>query len=105
MTIQNHCDLDLDNFINIIDFILKNCYFSYNNSYIQTFGTPLDLPLSPVIAMIVMDHLLGQIIPQLNFHLPFIYKYVDVLSQPYPKIKSNTSYKHSTHLINIYNSR
>ncbi|KAK9892635.1 hypothetical protein WA026_021013 [Henosepilachna vigintioctopunctata] len=36
-------------------------------------------PLSPILAMIVMDHLLDNVIPLLPFQLPFIYKYVDDL--------------------------
>ena len=34
-------------------------------------------PLSPILASIVMDHLLDNCIPKLPFDLPFLYKYVD----------------------------
>uniref|UniRef100_A0A6P7GU27 Uncharacterized protein LOC114346723 n=1 Tax=Diabrotica virgifera virgifera TaxID=50390 RepID=A0A6P7GU27_DIAVI len=54
-------------------------------------------PISPILATIVTDHLLDNVITQLPFELPFLYKYVDDIICAVPSYHINTT-------LNIFNS-
>ena len=76
--IKVNCNFTLEAFIDTVEFLFKNIYFSFNEIiYLQLFGTPMGSPMSPILAQIVMDFALDSIIPNLNFMPPFIYKFVD----------------------------
>lgn len=76
--IQPNTGLSKDSFFLLFRFVMNSCYFTFNGKfYQQIFGTPMGSPISPILALIVMDHLLDAVIPRLPFQLPFIYKYVD----------------------------
>jgi len=50
----------------------------FNNViYKQTYGTPMDSPLSPIIADLVMQNLEVHVLNSLNSSLPIYYRYVD----------------------------
>lgn len=77
-TIDLVCSFNQEQFIQIINFIFNNTYFSFNDKFFkQIFGTPMGSPLSPIIATMVMDSLFDYVIPRLPFQPPFIKKYVD----------------------------
>ncbi len=64
--------------INIILFILKSAFFTYNNLiYKQTFGVPQGLPLSGTIADIFMIKLENEVMSSLNLPPLFYGRYVD----------------------------
>lgn len=76
--IQPHTKVRKDDFLRLLRFIFSSCYFSFDNKiYNVTWGCPMGSSLSPVIARIVTDHLLDEIIQQLPFNVPLIKKYVD----------------------------
>jgi len=59
-------------------FVLSLTYFTFNNiTYKQTYGTPMESPLSLIIAEIVMQDFGGE--RSQDFELPtlFYYQYVD----------------------------
>lgn len=69
--------------------LLKNCvkanFFSFNDvMYHQVHGMPMDSPLSPVLADLIMEKLLDFVIPLLSFDLIFLKKYVDDICKAVP---------------------
>ena len=79
-TIQPHCNIEINRFIELVSFIFNNTFFAYNgNFYKQTLGAPMGGQASSIIALYVMDELLDTCIPKLPFQLPAVKKYVDDL--------------------------
>lgn len=67
-------------------------YFPFNDKYyLQIFSTPMASPISPILAMIIMDSLLGDVIPRLPFQIPFLYKYVDDIISSVPRDMIDTT--------------
>lgn len=96
--IEPYTTLTFNGFFKLFSFIFDNCYFSFNNCfYQQIFGTPMGSPISPILAQIVMDHLLDLILPRLAFPIPFIFKFVDDMVTAVPDDQM-----HNT--LNIFNS-
>jgi len=90
LTINHH-------FILNYHFILSSTYLTFNNIiYKQTFGTPMESPLSPIIADVVWQDLERKL-NSINLSLPFYYRYVDdiILAAPSNKI---------TDILNTFNS-
>ena len=99
--IEEHCSLTLEYFIMILKFIFSNCYFCYDGKfYSQIFGTPMGSVISPILANIVMDHLLDTVIAQLDFDVAFVRKYVDdlIVGLPADKVDSTLT------LLNSFNT-
>ena len=72
--IKDHCSFTRDAFLKTLDFIFENSYFTFQNQvYLQEFGTPMGSPISPILAVMVMDHVLDVVVPKLPFDLPFIF--------------------------------
>lgn len=89
--VKSHTTLSLHSMLELIKFTFNNCYFAFDKKfYLQTFGTPMGSPISPVLALIVMDFLLDSVIPQLPFQLPFLFKYVDDIVCAIPHDQADT---------------
>lgn len=96
--LEPHTTITKANFFKLLKFVCSNCYFSFKNTfYLQIFGTPMGSPISPILALIVMDSLFDDVIPKLPFQLPFIYKYVDDVICAVPLDSVDTT-------LNIFNS-
>lgn len=85
--IENHTRIPQQKFINLIKFVMIDCnYFSHNDTFIQQiFGTAMGNPASGIIANLVMDDLLDNVLPNLSFRPLFVKKYVDDLITIIPK--------------------
>ncbi|XP_044759757.1 uncharacterized protein LOC123317345 [Coccinella septempunctata] len=76
--IEQHCSIQKEKFMNIIEFLLKNGYFVFEGRYfIQTLGCSMGSKLSPILSLYVMDYLIRKCIPKLIFKPPFLKKFVD----------------------------
>jgi len=64
-------------FIEMVKFILCSTYFTFNRNYKQNFGTPMGLPLSPIIADLVMYDLEKTVLDSLRVDIKFYFRYVD----------------------------
>ena len=83
--------IDKSLLLNIITFLFESSVFVFDGCiYGQKFGTPMGSPLSPVLATIVLDHLLDVCIPKLPFKPAFVYKYVDDVVCSVPEGHINT---------------
>ncbi|KAJ8977068.1 hypothetical protein NQ317_017230 [Molorchus minor] len=83
--IQSHCKLTKNKLIQLIEFLFDSTVFSFSdNIYKQILGMPMGSPVSPILAQYVMDDLIEDCLNKLNFHVPFLKKYVDdlILSIP-----------------------
>ncbi|XP_044755034.1 uncharacterized protein LOC123313987 [Coccinella septempunctata] len=76
--IEQHCSIQKEKFMDIIEFLLKNGYFVFEGRYfIQTLGCSMGSKLSPILSLYVMDYLIRKCIPKLIFKPPFLKKFVD----------------------------
>ncbi|XP_053685968.1 uncharacterized protein LOC128735511 [Sabethes cyaneus] len=83
--IKANTNINLDLFIEIVEFCINSSYFKYNEQhYHQIFGTAMGNPLSPTLAELVMETLLDTVTKSLSFKPPFIKKYVDDLLMAIP---------------------
>ncbi|XP_058817322.1 uncharacterized protein LOC131680624 [Topomyia yanbarensis] len=93
-------NINLDLFIEIVEFCLNNSYFRFRDKfYLQTFGTAMGSPLSPILADIVMENLISTVIRSLPFKIPVLRKYVDDLVLALPK----NQVQQTLHIFNSYN--
>lgn len=89
--IKKVTDINLDLFLEIIEFCLDSSYFRFRDKfYVQTFGTAMGSPLSPILADLVMDTLLCTVIKQVPFPIPILKKFVDdlLLALPMDQIQT-----------------
>lgn len=83
--IEQHTNVPIEIFVNIIEFIFSANYFTYDNTcYTMIFGCPMGSCLSPILANIVMTSLIKSSLAKLSFTPPFIYQYVDDLLTAIP---------------------
>jgi len=88
--ISSHCKIPKKEFLEAVRLILDSTFFIFDNQcYKQNFGTPMDSPLSPVIADIVMQNLENSVLRTTDFHFPIYYRYVDDILMAVPKNKIN----------------
>lgn len=83
----------------ILEVLVKTCfetsYFKYNNSfYRQLDGSSMGNPASPVLANIVMEHVLRKILERLPFAIPLLCLYVDDTLLAVPKDSTNLLLDH-----------
>ncbi|XP_062701661.1 uncharacterized protein LOC134285233 isoform X2 [Aedes albopictus] len=65
-------------FMELVDFCMEASYFRYDGRYyIQTFGTAMGSPLSPILAEIALDSVIEKAMSSLPFPVPILKKYVD----------------------------
>lgn len=97
--ISVHTDIPKKEFFQLLNFTIRDCnQFIYKDTmYKQLEGVPMGLPLSPILADIVMEHVLDKALNSLNFKLKSCVKYVDDLFLVIPK-------KRLQETINIFNS-
>ncbi|XP_058445859.1 uncharacterized protein LOC131427008 [Malaya genurostris] len=99
--IKAYTNINLDLFLELIEFCVKSSYFRFQDKYyMQTFGTAMGSPLSPILANIVMDNLLHTVTKQLPFNIPIVRKYVDDLFLALPK----DQIQYTMDTFNAYNS-
>jgi len=87
--IKEKTHIPKDDFIDAINLILSSTYFVFNKKiYKQTYGTPMESPLSPIIANLVMQDLEEKTLRIINCDIPFYFRYVDdiILAAPNNKI-------------------
>lgn len=83
--ISNYTEIPKKNIIDLVSYCFDTSYFSYGgNVYLQKDGSAMGNPASPILANLVMNHLVTEVLKELPFDIPFIYVYVDdtVLSAP-----------------------
>ena len=96
--IKEQCSIPQDEFISAVRFVLDSTYFLFDNTvYRQTFGTPMDSPLSPIIADITLQDIERSAVRALPFELPFYYRYVDDIALAVPASDCES-------LLNTFNS-
>jgi hypothetical protein len=76
--IVTHTSLTLDSFMEIVEFCTNRSFFMFNGEfYHQQDGLAMGQPYSPVIANLVVEILLEEVIEKLDFEIPFLKIYVD----------------------------
>ena len=76
--IKNHCNLTLNQFIELLKFTFENSYFNFDNKFFkQIYGLGMGNCLSPSCSDVVMSELQSTSIAKLPFQLPFFKRYVD----------------------------
>ncbi|KAL6418590.1 hypothetical protein ACFW04_011984 [Cataglyphis niger] len=105
---------NLSQFLYAVEVILDSTSFSFNRKfYEQIFDSPMESPLSPILADIVMDNLETHYLSLLGFAVPVYYRYVDdifaiisLLSVRNGKILTNWYRKptYSNRYINFYSN-
>jgi len=97
-SISKNTSIPMDDFISAVKFVLTSTYFTFNNViYRQIFGTPMDSPLSPVIADVVLQDLEEKALYNININLPFYYRYVDNIIMAAP-------IEHTPNIQKVFNS-
>lgn len=68
--IHQHTTIPKLEFMTLLSFAVRDCQFVYNHEvYKQMNGLPMALPLSPILADIVMEYILDQAIAKLNYRM------------------------------------
>lgn len=76
--INKYTDIPLDEFLEAVELTLKSTYFMYGDRfYKQIEGCAMGASISSVIAQLVMEDLEENVLGNVNFHIPFFYRYVD----------------------------
>jgi len=67
-------------------FVLESTYFLFNKKvYKQTFGTPMDSLLSPVVADLILQKLESSILDDFPFKPIFYFRFVDDIALSVPR--------------------
>lgn len=99
-SIKEFTTLPKDEFLKGLELIFSYSQFSFQGKiFKQTFGTPMGAPLSPVLADLIMETLEEKQLANLDFNLPFFYRYVDdiVSCIPEDRIESTLTLLNSFH--------
>lgn len=100
--IAHKCVIPQNEFLLAVWVVLDSTYFILNEVvWKQTFGTPMDSPLSPIIADIVLQDLEIKALKTLKFIPSFYFRYVDdiILTSP-PSL-----FEHILTIFNSFHSR
>lgn len=88
--LKDYSPLPKKEFLEAIELVLNSSYFEYDKKfYKQTEGVPMGLPISSIIAQIVLECLEETVIPKFKFHIPFYFRYVDDCITAIPREKVN----------------
>lgn len=100
--VELHTPIPKREFFEILNFILRDCnQFMYDGKiYKQEVGTPMGLPLSPVLCDISMEKILDLAVSKLNFVPKIFVKYVDDIFTVVP----NSLSEHTINTLNSINS-
>ena len=100
--ISEKTNLSQKKFLEIVEFIFDTTYCKFEGKYYkQILGTPMGATISPIASQYVMDDLLNDCIPRLDFQLPFIKKYVDDIITAVP----GTKIDEILHTFNSYDNK
>jgi len=78
--IKNITKMSQAQFLDAIDLVLNSASFKFDERYYeQIYGSPMGLPLSPILANIIMDDLEIQSIKKLDFRVRSYYRFMDDL--------------------------
>lgn len=96
--IQKHTSLPENEFLEIVNFIFDNSYFSFQNKFYQQIsGSAMGNPASPAFANLVMFDILKEFENRVGPDLQFLYLYVDDIIACIPRNNLDTC-------LNILNS-
>lgn len=97
--LETHTKLPKTEFFQLLNFVIRDCnQFIYNNTiYKQTEGVPMGLPLSPILADIVMEHILDKASSKVTGNIKELVKYVDDLFLIVPRQSID-------HVVDVFNS-
>lgn len=96
--IRNHCNMTLEQFLELLSFVIDNSYFKFENSfYRQKYGLGMGNCLSPICSDIVMAELQQTCLSKLSFQVPFFKRFVDDIVTCVPQNEIDT-------ILNIFNS-
>ena len=98
--VAQHTTIPKDLFLELLTFIFENVYFTYDGkNYRQIQGTPMGSVISPDLAEIVVNFLLRNVIPTLDFECGFVYQYVDDIIAYIPETKVDVT----LNILNAFN--
>lgn len=84
--IQDHCKLNLAQFLELLKFVFSNNYFKFEDRFFkQVDGLGMGNCLSPICSDIVMSELQNSCLQKLSFKPPFYKRYVDDIVTCIPK--------------------
>jgi len=98
--ISKKTNIPKDEFVEAIGLVLSSTFFVFNKKiYKQTYGTPMESPLSPVIANLVLQDLEDKALGMIDCDISFYYRYVDdiILAAPNEKIERIVEIFNSIH--------
>lgn len=76
--ISAYTELSRTSFCELVGFLFSSSYFVFNDTFYQQLdGSAMGNPASPVLANLVMNELITEVVATLPFKLPFIKLYVD----------------------------
>ncbi|KXJ69428.1 hypothetical protein RP20_CCG027072 [Aedes albopictus] len=79
-------NINLDMFLEIVELCMESSYFCYEGQFfMQTYGTAMGSPLSPILADIVLDSVINRALSTLPFESPIFKKYVDDIFMVIPQ--------------------
>ncbi|XP_015124713.1 uncharacterized protein LOC107046575 [Diachasma alloeum] len=72
--------------IKLITICFEASYFTFDNEvYMQIDGSSMGIPASPVLAGIVMEYVIGKVLEELLYNIPWLKLYVDDTVLPLPE--------------------
>lgn len=86
--IKQYTDIPMNEFIEATELTLNSTYFMYKDQiYKQIEGCAMGASISSVAAQMVMEHLESKVLSDIDFEIPFFYRYVDDCLTAIPKEK------------------
>lgn len=78
--LKTNTNINLDLFLEIVTYCLDSSYFMFRNQYyLQLVGSAMGNPLSPILADLIMEPLIDNVLHNLSFPITVVKKYVDDL--------------------------